>query len=129
MSTLTNGSTTANLSDDLQWVDEFAWNPVAQKTGRTITGAFWVDAQPVTAGRAVTLQGDDNTGWASRADVVALHALAATTGPLTLTLRGAAHSVVFDHEAGAAIEARAVVGYADVAAGDFYILTVRLRTL
>jgi hypothetical protein len=128
MSTLTNGGTTVTLSDDLQWVDEFEWHPVAQKSGRTITGALWVDAQALSAGRPITLQGDDSTGWASRADVVALQSLAAAPGVLTLTLRGTPYSVVFDHEA-KPIEARAVVGYADVAPNDFYILTVRLRTI
>jgi hypothetical protein len=127
MSTLTNGVTTVTLSDDLQWVDEFAWHPVVQKTGRTITGAYWVDAQPLTAGRPITLQGDEQTGWVRRADLVLLQALAVSPSAVSLTLRGVTYPVIFDHEA-VPIEARAVVGFDDVAPTDFYNITVRLRT-
>ncbi len=133
MSTLTDGTTTANLHNDLQWVDEFAWNAVAQKSGRTITGALWVEEAALSAvGRPITLQGDEQTGWISRSDLLNLRTLAQIAGAsltLTITPRSQTFTVMFDHEAGNPIDARPVVGYSDIAAGDWYYVTLRFKTI
>ena len=44
MTTLTDGTTTTTISDDLMWADEFAWAPVEQTVERSITGALIVSA-------------------------------------------------------------------------------------
>lgn len=127
MTTLTNGTVTVTLPDDLVWADEFAWQPVEQTVQRSLTGALIVQAQARTGGRPITLAAEsDSVGWVDRATVEALEALASVPAPsLTLTLRGVAHAVLFRHQDGA-IEARPVVGYSDVQSTDPYHLTVRL---
>lgn len=130
MSILTDGVTPVTLPDDLQWVDEFDWLPVSVKTGRTITGALWVQESAIAGGRPITLQGGDSFAWVSRSVVAALWALAGQVNvPLTLTLRGTNYSVAFERENGKAIEARPIQGFADVDAADKYSLTLRLRTV
>lgn len=98
MITLTYNATTATLSDRLQWTDEYDWSPVEQRTEYSTTGALLVDVGVKLAGRPITLQGTDTAAWISRALCDSLTAWAALPGiTLTLTLRGVAHSVMFDH--------------------------------
>ncbi|WP_263322591.1 hypothetical protein [Endozoicomonas sp. Mp262] len=64
------------LPDDLLWVDEFDWNPVAQAIDRSLTGALMVQEQAKLYGRPITLTGGDEAGWVTRATVLELMALA-----------------------------------------------------
>ncbi len=50
------------LPDDLLWVDEFDWNPVAQDIERSLTGALMVQEQAKLYGRPITLTGGDEAG-------------------------------------------------------------------
>jgi hypothetical protein len=77
MSTLTNGVDTVTLPDALQWVDEFDFVPTAVKSGRTLTGALWVEEVSLTGGRPITLVGGPTFGWLSRDDLLTLHGMAA----------------------------------------------------
>jgi hypothetical protein len=126
MSTLTNG-TTITLPDHLEWIDEFDFTPVAQRTGRTVTGALYVDEVALSAGRPITLQGAEDR-WVLRAVLETLLAWAQTPNtPMTLNLRGIDYAVIYDRRGGKPIEARAVgwLGWhGDVAADDAYIVTV-----
>jgi hypothetical protein len=98
MITLTYNGTTATLSDRLQWADEYDWSPVEQRTEYSTTGALLVDVGVKLAGRPITLQGTDTAAWISRALCDSLKAWAALPGiTLTLTVRGVARSVMFDH--------------------------------
>jgi hypothetical protein len=127
--TLTDGVTTANLSDDMEWVDEFSWAPVSQERFRTLTGAQWLFEAALVAGRPITLVASDDRGWISRAEVQALLLLASAANPtLTLSLRGNNYAVAFDRSQGA-IGARAVLPLADVDPADAWIVTVRLITV
>ena len=106
--TLTYNGTTATLSDRLQWTDEYDWSPVEQATAYSTTGRLLVDVALKFAGQPITLQGTDTAAWISRALCDTLQAWAALPGiQLTLTLRGAAHQVMFDH-AQKAFEARPI---------------------
>lgn len=130
MTTLTDGTTTVTISDDLAWADEFAWAPVEQSVQRTITGALVVQATARVAGRPITLAGeDDNTGWLTRAALDQCKTWAAVPGQqMTLTYRGAAHTVIWRHQ-DTAIDATPVAFYSDVEAGDFYRATLRFMEL
>jgi hypothetical protein len=96
--TLTHNGTTAHISDRLDWVDEYEWSPVEQASAYSTTGALLIDVALKQAGRPITLVGTDTAAWISRALCDTLQAWASLPGiTLTLTLRGTAHQVVFDH--------------------------------
>lgn len=99
--TLAYSGTTAQLSDRLQWVDEFGWSPVEQQTAYSTTGALLVDVAERLAGRPITLEGADTNAWISRALCSTLQAWAALPGAqFDLVLRGSTHRVLFDHAKG-----------------------------
>ena len=98
MITLTYKGTTAHLSDRLQWTDEYDWSPVEQGTGYSTTGRLLVDVALKQSGQPITLQGSDTAAWITRTLCDTLQAWAALPGiTLTLTLRGVARTVMFDH--------------------------------
>ena len=66
------------LPDDLLWVDEFDWNPVAQDIERSLTGALMVQEQVKLYGRPITLTGGDEAGWVTRVTILELMALVET---------------------------------------------------
>lgn len=122
--TLTKDGTSLELPEDLLWTDEFSWSAVAQSTQRGIDGHLIVDAMERMGGRPITLMGDGDSAWITRADLLTLKAWAAIAGQeFDLDVRGQAWTVIFDH--GDAEEARAmgmspVVDYSDMEDGDFY---------
>ena len=124
--TLSDGTTTITLSEQLVWTDELSWSPVSQAVQTSLTGALIVYAAARTAGRPITLTRDrDTRAWLTRAVLDQCQAWAATAGQaLTLTLRGTAYAVLWRHQDGA-IEASAVMPWADVDAADFYRATLR----
>lgn len=125
MTTLAYGTTTISISDDLLWVDEYSWAAVAQRGEYTLTGALVLDAQAKQSGRPITLTGGETAGWMTRSTVDALVLAAAIPGQqFTLTLRGVAYTVVFDHEA-TPIEVDPVFDVSDPTSTDFYTATLR----
>lgn len=124
--TLSNGTQTLALPDTLAWIDEFTWSPVIQATEHTVTGALVVDAGVRQAGRQITLEGDADTVWATRALVAELQAWASVPGQTyVLTLRGQQRSVIFDHERGAISATEPVVFYTEPEPTDFVGLSLR----
>lgn len=96
--TLTCGSTTLVLPDDLIWENEFGWAAVAQATERGIDGLLIVDAMARTGGRPITLKGTERSAWITRGDMKTLKTWAAIPGQqFDLTLRGEKFIVIFDH--------------------------------
>lgn len=128
---LTVGDTTINLSPDLLWSDEFNWHPVEQTVQRTITGAQVLQSAQRVAGRAITLEPeDDNSAWHAREVVEQLRNWAAVAGlTLELTLRGTIRNVVFRHHDGAGLEARPIVHFSDPDNTDFYRCTLRFMEI
>lgn len=118
---------TVILPDALNWVDEYTWSPVEQTKTYTTTGALLIEEGVKQAGRPITLEGDADRTWCTRALVDQLHAWAHTPGiVLTLTLRGTPHQVTFDHEKGA-LQGLPVLFYADaaIASDDWYVPTLK----
>lgn len=125
--TLADNTTSLTLNPDLFWEDELRWNPVQQSREVTLTGAQIFQAGALTAGRPITLTPSDDTScWTPRSQVEQLRNLAAVPGKqMTLTLRGVSRTVIFRHHDGVAVEASPVVHYSDVAADDWYLVTLR----
>lgn len=124
------GTTEIALDPDLQWSDEFSWSPVKQSAEYSITGALLIDESVMLAGRPITLAPPDpSAAWLTRATLNALMAWAEVPGRvMTLTLRGAARSVMFRRTDGPAIEAEPVIFVADPEPGGFgdhYLATLR----
>jgi hypothetical protein len=126
---LSNGTTTVDLPDDLTWPDEFTWQQVEQSVEYTTTGALVVDAFAKQAGRPITLQGSETFAWCDRGDLLTLRNWASQPGAtFALTLRGVTRTVIFNHEAGA-IEAEAILDYSDPLDSDPYAITIRFLEL
>lgn len=98
---LTNGDETANLSERLDWQDEFSWSPVEQSTAYSTKGALLVDTAVKKAGRPITLVGTETAAWMTRNACTKLQSWADVPGlKLTLVLRGQSRLVIFDHARG-----------------------------
>ena len=90
-----------SLPDDLVWKDRFNHTGVVQTRARTITGGMVIQEQASTAGRPITLSGDQNFGWTDRQTIDALQLLAALPdSPMTLNIHGDAHQVMFRRDNG-----------------------------
>lgn len=122
---------TLTLHQDLYWSDEHQWHPVSQTAQRTVTGALIVSVSAKVAGRPITLQPEtDTSAWMTREAVETLRNWAAVPSKtMTLTLRGAARSVIFRHQDGVAVEAKPVAHFSDVLDTDWYLVTLRLMEL
>ena len=97
--TLTYDATTVDISDRLQWTDEFTWSPVEQATSYSTRGALLVDVAEKLSGQPITLEGVESEAWITRATCNTLKAWAAIKGAqFELVLRGETHQVIFDHE-------------------------------
>ncbi|CAG36321.1 hypothetical protein [Desulfotalea psychrophila] len=84
------------LPPDLFWSDEFGWTPVASALEYGTTGSAFVDVSKKKSGRPITLSAESDTCWLTRADVLALKALADLPGKeMTLTLYERIFTVIF----------------------------------
>ena len=132
MISLSDGTTTLVLHQDLFWSDENNWSPVRQAVAPSITGVPIVQVAAMVNGRPITLEPeDDEAAWMTRADVTVLRNWAAVPGKtMTLTLRGEAREVIFRHQDGG-FEARPVIQYRDghELPADFYLCTIRLMEI
>lgn len=129
--TLSDGTTTVPLHPDLMWTDEFSWQPVEQSAERTLTGALVVQVSEKLAGRAITLEPEDDTSaWMTRSVIEQLRNWAAVPAQeLELTLRGETRDVIFRHQDGPGLEARPVVHFSEMDNTDFYLATLRLMEI
>lgn len=132
--TLTVGATVLDLDPDLTWSDQRAWNPVRQTVERGLTGAVILHTGALLKGRPITLQNEENSGWATMTKTVVdqLDTWAAVPG-LTgqLEYRGVTYDVVFRHggEGSPAFEATPVTYYRDEQAYDYYLCIIRLMEI
>lgn len=124
--TLSDGTTTITLNQDLFWSDE-NYSPVRQEVEPTLTGAMVVQVAALTAGRPITLAPEnDSSAWQALSVLVQLRNWAVVPGKeLTLMLRGVSRVVIFRHQ-DTAIEATPVVHRNDVESEDRYLITLRL---
>lgn len=114
------------LPDDLVWIDEFDWDPVAQATVRTLGGINVIEESALIAGRPITLGAPGQ--WITRATLLLLRALAATPATThVLDLHGTEHSVAFRRPT--PIKAKPVVEFASPQDTDFYEVQINLMTV
>lgn len=133
MSTLSDGSTTLTLPDELTWSDELGWSPVVQNVTTTLTGALIIESATLQTGRPITLAGDGSAmGWAwiPYATLRQIRAWASVAGrTLTLTLRGTAYTVVFRHHDKPAVDATPLIDYTEPADDDLYVPTLKFTVI
>lgn len=117
-----------DITDNLIWQDEFAYNQVAQQQERSLTGGVIVQSGVKQYGQPVTL-----VGWLSRAMLDALRAKEGSGNPvMDLTLDdGRAFSVIFNRASGVAVEAAPIKETTHISQdpGAWYSATLRLLTV
>lgn len=128
--TLSDGAAvTLTLPDTLRRTDSYGWSPVRQSITPTLDGALWIDVSTLQAGEPITLAGGRNGpeiwGEMTRIAFAALRAQADRPGQaFVLTWQGEVIDVLWDHASGA-LSADDVVAYADPAADDLVIPTLK----
>lgn len=118
---LTYGSTTVDLPEDLLWIDRHTWSPVVQNYATSLTGAALIDSGVKTAGRPITLSGDESHAWLTYSVVEQLKAWAALGEcQMSLNIQGAAYPVIFRHYEPPALDLTPVVDYSAPDSADFF---------
>jgi len=116
-----------SLPEDLLWSDEYTGHDlVAQARTVTLGGALLIEESVQLAGRPITLGSlDERSGWITKAQLDALHALASTPGAShALTLPdGRSFTVAFRRPA---FEAQPIVGYRAPGSTDVYAVRIHL---
>ncbi|MDR0770832.1 MAG: hypothetical protein LBE75_06490 [Burkholderiales bacterium] len=118
------------LPDDLQWVDEHAWTPVAQSASRLIDGALLVETAVKKKGRPITLRSpSEDMAWLPFSAVKTLHEWAEIeAAQFELTYRdGRTFTVIMAHDGqSSAVEAVPLKGFPARADDEPFGLTLRL---
>jgi len=128
--TISDGTITVTLPDDMFWTDEHSWTPVEQTVSTSITGAAIVDIGTRTAGRPITLVSDEGHAWLPYSAVTQLKTWANTAGKtLTLSLRNANFTVMFRHQEKPAVDVAAVVDYNTPDAQDWFFGTLKFMEM
>ncbi len=121
---------TVELPNDLEWVDEFDWNPVAQAIDYTLTGTLLIDEGTRQAGRFITLEGKEDMGWVTRQVVIALQGRRDISGrEFTLTLPDARSFQVMFRQSDTPVQAAAVLPWKQSANEDWYTLSLKFMEI
>lgn len=116
--------------EQMEWVDEWEWDPVAQEQERTLSGALVIQEGAKLHGRPITLSSNGGA-WFTLATVRALEALRDQIGIrmlLTLTT-GDQHYVTWNRAAGAPVQASPLFRTVNPGPDWLYELTLRLITV
>lgn len=128
--TLSDGTTTVTLEDDLDWMDEFSWSPIVQTVDLSVTGASLVQVGVRQAGRPITLQGDERRAWVKFPIVQQLDAWSHIAGKvLTLVIRGVSRQVMFRHHDTPSFDAREIWGEVPTLASQNFAVTIKLMEI
>lgn len=116
--------------DQLEWTDEFEWDPVAQEQERTLSGGLVISEGVKRYGRPITLASNDGA-WFTLATVRELQALLEQVGAkMLLELpTGSTHWVTWNRAAGAPVAAQQLFRKVNPGDSDLYLLTLRLITV
>ena len=90
--TLTAGSTTIELSNQLSWLNEFAWTPVQLTTEYSITGAMITQKGVKLSGQPMEL----GCAGVQRSLVTSLEAIKDFAGEMQLNFRNNTYTVIWD---------------------------------
>lgn len=114
--------------EQLEWVDEFEWTPIAQEQERGLTGKLLVQQGSKLHGRPITLKSNGGA-WFRLETVRALEVLRDIPGrvmPLQLP-DGRSFHVIFDHSQGAPLKATPL--WRQVAPGADHLYEIELSLL
>ena len=104
MITLSDGTNTVELPEDLNWIDR-TWSPVSQSFTRSVTGKAIIQVAAAQLGQPITLQAPDRGGWmlaTKEPQILEWHN--APGQKLTLDFHGETHTVQFRHHDGQGYE-------------------------
>ena len=115
------------LPDQLLWVDEFDWSPVAQVQTPSITGAMIVEESAQPAGRPITLKSEGGV-WVQRSFVIELKALESQlqTQTIKLTLHDGRQFDVYLSRTPVAITATPLWQNANPGNDELYEIDIKL---
>lgn len=116
--------------DQLEWIDEFDWDAVAQEQERSLAGTLIVQEGVKVHGRPITLA-SNGAAWFELSLVRQLEILRDQPGrvmPLVLP-DGREFSVIFNRANGAALEAKPLWRQVNPGADALYEITLRLLTV
>lgn len=123
--TITDGTTTIELHDDLQWIDEFDWSEVEQSKEYSLTGALIIQQGVKAKGRPITLQ-SNGAAWVTRSVVEALQAFYnAPDKTFTLTIHSTDYSFQFERPGG--LKASEVLRRARHVQGADHFFTIEIK--
>lgn len=116
--------------EQLEWVDEFDWDPVEQTQERALSGALHVQEGVRLYGRPITLQSNGGA-WFTMATVRALEVLRAERGRvMLLTLpSGEQHHVIFNRTGGPPLQATPLFRRVEPEADHLFEITLRFVTV
>lgn len=124
-----------NLNPSMNWKDRFQSFQVAQSVNRTVGGRAIVFATPLRAGRKITFEATQESGWLSESTVQLLMGMAATVGG-TFSLKvgdttGNVESfdVIFRHNEPPALELSPIINRPLHDSTDYFIGTIKLLTV
>jgi hypothetical protein len=124
--TLSDGTTTVTLPDDILWVDRHSWTPVEQTVATSITGASIVDVATRVNGRPITLQSDEEHAWMPYSDISQLKVWGAEAGKeLVLTIGATVFDVIFRHQEKPAIDVYPIIDYNAPDSQDWFYGTLK----
>jgi hypothetical protein len=92
-----------SLPEDMIWLDQSSWTPVAQGTEYSLAGSLLIEQSKKLAGRPITLGGDNAwTTWKVAESIIALSY--ETEKEMTLVLNDRTFTVMFRHEDGDVVD-------------------------
>lgn len=86
----------------IDWIDQYAYSPVATDIKRTIGGQIHYAQVGLEAGQPITLEAAEGGCWLSQLQKDSLIELAAALGPIVFSHDGTGYLVIFDHSNGSA---------------------------
>jgi len=117
------------LDHDLYWEDEYQWQPVVTQADRCIDGGLVVQSRPQSAGRPLTLSGDNNRGWQKKSTVDLLKLSAVMINrEFSVTINGVDFTVRWRTEDSPACEFEIITPAYEPSADFWYYGTVKLIT-
>ena len=114
------------LPEDLIWVDEFMDSSVVHHFSFSLTGALIVQSGVKQAGRAITLTGDEQSAWITKAVLDDLYALQESNVQMLLTLNdGRTFDVIFNYQQ-KGLKAKPIVDFNSPIDADEYQVIIPL---
>lgn len=120
------------LPNDLMWVDEFNWSPVASTHTYTLAGALIIEQGVKQAGRPITLRSEqDDMAWVTRQTAQRLKAFSAIAGRLfklkfEYPTDSREFQVMFSLDTAEAVTASPVKGFPGHQDGDWFKIAMKL---